>query len=94
MGQEFRGLGEGWAVRETAPSRTGADFDVRWRCSADWLWVDVGGGGGLFVVHVRKVAPGLVLVLASPVVFFGLLKGALYLTGRFEPVSVVRQVKH
>ena len=43
---------------------------------------------------MRKVAPRLLLILAGPIVFFGLLEGALYLTGRFEPLSVVRQVKH
>jgi tetratricopeptide (TPR) repeat protein/lysophospholipase L1-like esterase len=43
---------------------------------------------------MRKVAPRLLLILAGPIVFFGLLEGALYLTGRFEPLAVVRQVKH
>ncbi len=56
--------------------------------------VDVGGGGGLFVVHVRKVALRLLLIVAGPIVFLGLLEGVLYLTGAFEPLSVVRQVRH
>jgi len=52
------------------------------------------GGLLLWSDRVRKVAPRLLLILAGPIVFFGLLEGALYFTGGFEPLSVVRQVKH
>jgi len=43
---------------------------------------------------LKKFAFRLLLVLAGPLIFFGLLEGALCLTGAFEPLSVVRQVKH
>jgi tetratricopeptide (TPR) repeat protein len=43
---------------------------------------------------VRKVALRLLLIVAGPIVFLGLLEGVLYLTGAFEPLSVVRQVRH
>jgi Tfp pilus assembly protein PilF/lysophospholipase L1-like esterase len=33
-------------------------------------------------------------MLASPVVFFGLLEGVLFLTGAFEPLPVLKQVRH
>lgn len=33
-------------------------------------------------------------MLAGPVVFFGLLEGALFLTGAFEPLPVLKQVRH
>ncbi len=41
----------------------------------------------------RTIFGRLVLVVAAPVVFFGLLEGVLFLTGRFEPVEVVREVE-
>lgn len=44
--------------------------------------------------RVRKVALRLLLVIAGPIVFLGLLEGVLYLTGAFEPLSAVRQVRH
>jgi tetratricopeptide (TPR) repeat protein len=43
---------------------------------------------------MRKAAPKLLLLLVSPLVFLALLEGGLFLTGRFEPLSVVRQVSH
>ena len=36
----------------------------------------------------------LALVLAGPVVFLALLEGVFFLSGRFEPVHVLRKVKH
>ena len=52
------------------------------------------GGAFFWLIAVRKVAPRLLLMLAGPVVFFGLLEGALYLTGRFELLPVLKQVRH
>jgi hypothetical protein len=57
-------------------------------------WVYLGVGFGLVSAEVRKVALRLLLILAGPIVFLGLLEGVLYLTGAFEPLSVVRQVRH
>jgi Tfp pilus assembly protein PilF len=43
----------------------------------------------------RKVILGrLALVLSGPLLFFAALEGILFLTGRFEPVPVLKQVEH
>ena len=57
-------------------------------------WIDLAADFALVNGHVRKVAPRLLLIVAGPIVFFGLLEGVLHLTGAFEPLPVVRQVRH
>jgi tetratricopeptide (TPR) repeat protein/lysophospholipase L1-like esterase len=42
----------------------------------------------------RTICGRLALVVVAPVVFFGLLEGVLFLTGRFEPVRVLERVWH
>ena len=43
---------------------------------------------------MRKILPRFALVLAGPLVFFVLLEGVLFLTGRFEPLPVLKKVTH
>jgi hypothetical protein len=91
--------GEGWnkgrGGQKACGERRAADGCgrglARW-VAARWrrLWVDLVRWFALVGGHVRKVAPRLLLMLAGPVVFFGLLEGVLYLTGRFEPLSFAR----
>jgi lysophospholipase L1-like esterase len=43
---------------------------------------------------VRKILPQFALVLAGPLIFFGLLEGVLFLSGHFEPLRVLKKVTH
>ncbi len=43
---------------------------------------------------VKKALLRLVLVDISPVAFMGLLEAGLFLVGRFEPLEVVKKIRH
>lgn len=43
---------------------------------------------------MKKPVAKLALILAGPLVFFGLVEGALYLAGLFEPLPVLQRVTH
>jgi len=79
-----------WVYRILSRPRQNLGACRKRRGRADSLWVDLAPGFALVGRHVRKVAPRLLLIVAGPIVVFGLLEGALYLTGRFELSCVAR----